>query len=135
MLSLSLFLGSAERDASAAHTQVPSRDVFDEASRAQCQGQVGALLQRCVELDREIEPKILEQGHTFNKYWGYLTRAGHDDKTHLQRQIEKYADIYCARVTNLHSYTPYHYWRAAGQLLAHEIGDLEPATHDDERDI
>jgi hypothetical protein len=72
------------------------------------------------DLDGELAPYLYDEGHTFNKHWGYLTRASHNDKSHLQRQIEKYADIYCAKVTDLYKYTPYHYFRAAPQILAHE---------------
>jgi hypothetical protein len=49
----------------------------------------------------------LQDGAGFNKRWGYLTRAGLDDKSQLCRQIEKYADIYTSRVSNFLRYTPY----------------------------
>lgn len=43
--------------------------------------------------------------------WGYLSRAGLNDKSQLARQIEKYADIYTSRVSNFLRYTPYMYFR------------------------
>ena len=72
-------------------------------------------------LDEELEPELYRVGDAFNKHWGYISRAGHDDKSHMARQIEKYADIYCAKVTNLYRYTPYHFFRAAPVDLAHDL--------------
>jgi len=40
-------------------------------------------------------------GTGVNKHWGYMCRARFSDKSHLMRQIEKYADIYTSRVSNL----------------------------------
>ena len=72
-------------------------------------------------------PRNKYTGEAANRHWGYLTRAGHNDKSHLHRQSEKYADVYCAKVTNFCRYTPYHYFRAAPQVLAHEVWeDVEP---------
>lgn len=60
-----------------------------------------------------------EDGRDFNERWGYLSRAGLNDKSQFTRQIEKYADIYTSRVSNFLRYTPYSYFRCfpAGQLL------------------
>ncbi|PNH09285.1 hypothetical protein TSOC_004092 [Tetrabaena socialis] len=52
--------------------------------------------------------------------WGYLSRAGLNDKSQLNRQIEKYADIYTSRVSNFLRYTPYSYFRSPSQSLAHD---------------
>lgn len=48
--------------------------------------------------------------------WGYLSRAGLNDKSQLNRQIEKYADIYTSRVSNFLRYTPYSYFRCVCSL-------------------
>lgn len=40
-------------------------------------------------LDDEIAPMVKEDGKEFNKRWGYMSRAGVNDKTLLQNQIEK----------------------------------------------
>ena len=57
-------------------------------------------------------PMLQQDGQTFNKYWGYLSRAGLNDKSQFTRQIEKYADIYTSRVANFLRYTPYMYFRS-----------------------
>ncbi|XP_059286045.1 uncharacterized protein LOC132039576 [Lycium ferocissimum] len=71
-------------------------------------------------LDQEIGPMLDEDGELFNNRWGYLSRAGLWDKSHLMRQIEKYADIYTSRVSNFLHYTPFMYFRAQEQNLAHD---------------
>eukprot|EP00959_Pyramimonas_sp_CCMP1952_P219940 4598214-Pyramimonas_sp.AAC.1 len=52
--------------------------------------------------------------------WGYLSRAGVNDKSHLARQMEIYADLYTSRVSNLYSKTPFQYFRSPTQSLAHD---------------
>eukprot|EP00961_Rhodomonas_salina_P269484 3640845-Rhodomonas_salina.2 len=37
-----------------------------------------------------------------NPYWGYITRAGLNDKSHIMKQIEKHADLYTSRVSNFY---------------------------------
>ncbi|XP_020103387.1 5'-nucleotidase domain-containing protein 4 isoform X1 [Ananas comosus] len=71
-------------------------------------------------LDQKIAPMLEADGELFNKRWGYLSRAGLWDKSHLMRQIEKYADIYTSRVSNFLHYTPFMYFRSQEQTLAHD---------------
>ncbi|XP_077232694.1 uncharacterized protein LOC143870068 isoform X2 [Tasmannia lanceolata] len=71
-------------------------------------------------LDHKIAPLLEADGEHFNRRWGYLSRAGLWDKSHLTRQIEKYADIYTSRVSNFLHYTPFMYFRAQEQTLAHD---------------
>ncbi|KAL2459790.1 HAD-superfamily hydrolase [Forsythia ovata] len=71
-------------------------------------------------LDQKIAPMLEADGEHFNKRWGFLSRAGLWDKSHLMRQIEKYADIYTSRVSNFLHYTPFMYFHAQEQSLAHD---------------
>lgn len=71
-------------------------------------------------LDAQIGPMLEQDGQHFNKRWGFLSRAGLNDKSQLCRQIEKYADIYTSRVSNFGRYTPYMYFRSPSQSLAHD---------------
>lgn len=50
-------------------------------------------------------PMLEQDGKDFSERWGYLSRAGLNDKSCLMRQIEKYADIYTSRVSNFLHYT------------------------------
>ena len=56
-----------------------------------------------------------------NPRWGLLMRAG-NDKSHLARQIERYADIYTSRVSNFCCYTPFVYLRSPRGSLPHDSG-------------
>ncbi|XP_017409451.1 uncharacterized protein LOC108322011 isoform X2 [Vigna angularis] len=71
-------------------------------------------------LDKKIAPMLEADGELFNSRWGFLSRAGLWDKSHLMRQIEKYADIYTSRVSNFLDYTPFMYFRSQEQNLAHD---------------
>ncbi len=78
---------------------------------------------RLVALDAEIAPLARAAGELSNP-WGLLTRAG-NDKSHLARQIERYADIYTSRVSNFLAATPFHYLRSRRGSLPHD--PVEPA--------
>ncbi|KAJ4954681.1 hypothetical protein NE237_011464 [Protea cynaroides] len=77
-------------------------------------------------LDQKIAPMLEADGEYFNKRWGFLSRAGLWDKSHLTRQIEKYADIYTSRVSNFLYYTPFMYFRSQEQSLAHDAYSNQP---------
>jgi 5'-nucleotidase len=72
-------------------------------------------------LDAEIGPILADDGQAFSKVWGLLLRAG-NDKSHLMHQIERHADIYTSRVSNLLHYTPFAYFRSPRGSLAHDPG-------------
>ena len=76
------------------------------------------------QLEAQLAALLFSEGCSMNRYWGFMARAGFADKSHLMRQIEKYADIYTSRVSNLFQYTPRAHFRGHRQLLAHEP-DLE----------
>ena len=99
----------------------PSPGLADEAHAEDCRRDVVQLRAAVKAVDDRLEPLLARVGEAFNRHWGYLTRAGHDDKSHIARQIEKYADVYCAKVTNLDAYTPFHHFRAAPVDLAHTM--------------
>ena len=99
----------------------PSPGLADEAHAEEYRRDVVSLRAAVKQVDDRLEPLLARVGEAFNRHWGYLTRAGHDDKSHIARQIEKYADVYCAKVTNLDAYTPFHHFRAAPVDLAHTM--------------
>lgn len=76
-------------------------------------------------LDEKIGPMLEADGELFSKRWGFISRAGLWDKSHLMRQIEKYADIYTSRVSNFLHYTPFMYFRSQEQTLAHDSYSYE----------
>jgi HAD superfamily 5'-nucleotidase-like hydrolase len=74
---------------------------------------------RLVEIDSRISPIAQAAVQLVNKNWGLLMRTG-IDKSHLARQIETYADIYTARVSNFLLVTPYAFLRSSRGSLPHD---------------
>ncbi len=88
-----------------------------------------------IKLDEEIAPYAAAAGEIGNSRWGPLMRAG-NDKSHLARQVERYADIYMSRVSDFLLHTPYVYLRAPRGSLPHDpedvplVAEAEPAVED-----
>ncbi len=80
---------------------------------------ITALREKLVALDAEIAPLAREAGELMNPNWGLLMRTG-NDKSHLARQIERYADVYTSRVSNLLLHTPFLYARSPRGTLPHD---------------
>jgi HAD superfamily 5'-nucleotidase-like hydrolase len=78
---------------------------------------------RLLTLDAEIAPLARAATELLHPRWGLLTRAG-NDKSHLARQIERYADIYTSRVSNFLHATPFVYLRSPRGSLPHD--PIEP---------
>lgn len=92
------------------HTQVPEEELLTRLS---------ALRAELEALDQEIAPLARAASELSNPRWGLLTRAG-NDKSHLARQVERYADIYTSRVSNFLFATPYVYLRSPRGSLPHD---------------
>jgi HAD superfamily 5'-nucleotidase-like hydrolase len=81
--------------------------------------ELNRLQHEMADLDEEISKLAVAAGEVGNTHWGPLMRAG-NDKSHLARQVERYADIYLSRVSNFLDYTPFHYFRAPRGSLPHD---------------
>jgi 5'-nucleotidase len=91
--------------------------------------ELAALRARLEELDDEIAPLAARATEISNPRWGQLMRAG-NDKSHLARQVERYADIYLSRVSNFLYHTPFAFLRSPRGSLPHDPGSAgaeEPA--------
>jgi hypothetical protein len=86
-----------------------------------------ALRQEIAALDQSLAPLAREAGELLNPRWGLLLRAG-NDKSHLARQLERYADIYTSRVSNLLYVTPHLFLRSARGSLPHDAAALPDAV-------
>jgi HAD superfamily 5'-nucleotidase-like hydrolase len=71
-------------------------------------------------LDVDIAPLATAAAKLGNQRWGLLLRAG-NDKSHLARQVERYADVYTSRVSNFLFETPFVYLRAPRGALPHDL--------------
>lgn len=96
------------------------------ADTAALEARVHDLRGQLVALDAEIGPLAKAGTELVNARWGLLTRAG-NDKSHLTRQIERYADIYTSRVSNFLHATPFAYFRSPRGSLPHDPVDHRPA--------
>ena len=76
------------------------------------------------ELDAEIRPLAKASSELSSTSWGLLMRAG-NDKSQLARQVERYADIYLAKVGDFLVHTPFAYFRASRGTLPHDAGRTE----------
>jgi HAD superfamily 5'-nucleotidase-like hydrolase len=89
------------------------------ATREMLHPRVQSLRSRLLTLDAEIAPMAKAAGELANPRWGLLTRAG-NDKSHLARQVERYADLYTSRVSNFLHVTPFEYLRSPRGSLPHD---------------
>jgi len=85
--------------------------------------ELSATTARLFELDDRIAPLARAATELGNPLWGPLMRAG-NDKSLFARQVERYADVYTSRVSNLRYRTPYAYLRAARGSLPHDEAPL-----------
>lgn len=69
--------------------------------------------------DEEVVPLAREAAALANENWGLLLRTG-NDKSHLARQLERYADVYTSRVSNFFYYGPHAYLRSSRGSLPHD---------------
>ena len=80
-----------------------------------------AVRDELVALDERIAPLARDSSTAHNQRWGLLLRTG-NDKSHLARQVERYADVYTSRVSNFLHHTPYVYLRAQRGSMPHDPG-------------
>jgi len=72
-------------------------------------------------LDHQIVPLARRGAQLSSAQWGLLMRAG-NDKSHLARQVQRYADVYTSRVSNFRLATPFAYLRSPRGSLPHSRG-------------
>jgi hypothetical protein len=80
---------------------------------------IDALRNDLTALDDEIAPLAKASGELRNAAWGPLMRSG-NDKSLFARQVERYADVYTSRASNLLFVTPYGFLRAPRMPLPHD---------------
>jgi 5'-nucleotidase len=81
---------------------------------------MGEIRSELVSRDQHVGELAREASELGNRRWGPLLRAG-NDKSRMARQLERYADIYTSRVSNLGAYTPFAYLRPPPGTLPHYV--------------
>lgn len=71
-------------------------------------------------VDKKIGKLIRSHSQFFNPYWGETMRAG-VEPSRLAGQIEKYACIYMAKISDFTDYSPRTYYRPRKKTLPHEL--------------
>jgi len=74
---------------------------------------------KITQIDLRIAPLAQAAGKLLNPHWGPLMRTG-IDKSHLARQVERYADIYTSRVSNFLYVSPFAFLRSSRGSLPHD---------------
>jgi len=81
--------------------------------------EAGRLRERLETLDTTIVPLARRSVEVLHPEWGPLLRAG-NDKSHLAHQVERSADVYTSRVSNLLYVTPFAYLRSSRGSMPHD---------------
>ncbi|WPU63278.1 HAD-IG family 5'-nucleotidase [Peredibacter starrii] len=98
-------------------------DLFDkeiEKGKKPDKTKVQAHFKKIEGVDKKIGKLIRSHSQFFNPYWGETMRAG-VEPSRLAGQIEKYACIYMAKISDFTDYSPRTYYRPRKKTLPHEL--------------
>ncbi len=90
-----------------------------DVSKTEIETEMNAIRVQLAELDLKIAPLAAEAAKAGSSRWGLIMRAG-NDKSHMARQVERYADVYLAKVGDFAAHTPFAYLRSARGSLPHD---------------
>lgn len=91
-----------------------------ESGNESLQDKIDSHLKRISDLDHKISPLIKQQQSVFNPYWGEVMRVG-IEQSYFAYQIERFACVYMARLSDLLKYPPRTYFRSQKHLMPHDI--------------
>ncbi|HVK61488.1 MAG TPA: HAD-IG family 5'-nucleotidase [Bdellovibrionales bacterium] len=91
-----------------------------ETGREADENKVQELQNQITEIDKTISTLIKKQQAMFNPHWGEVMRAGNEE-SYFAHQVDRFACIYMAKLTDLLEISPRMYFRAARRPLAHEL--------------
>jgi 5'-nucleotidase len=91
-----------------------------EAERVRHRRAVDRLRQRLKAIEHEYDQLEAGVSHRFHPFWGSLFKAGPETSA-FGNQVENYANLYTARVSNLCRYSPAHYFHSPRDRMPHEL--------------
>ena len=91
-----------------------------ETGKEADEGKVHDLQNQITELDKKISQLIKKQQALFNPYWGEIMRSGNEE-SYFAHQVDRFACIYMAKLSDLLEMSPRTYFRAERRPLAHEL--------------
>ena len=86
--------------------------------------QMAELQHKISAIDSDITKSLQEEQTYYNLHWGRVFRAGAEE-TYFAYQVDRYACIYMAKLSDLLAQSPLTYFRANRRLLPHDIA-LDP---------
>jgi 5'-nucleotidase len=90
-----------------------------EGRRSGRNAAIQALRGRISELDAQLGPLARASTELTNERWGLPFRTG-NDKSYMARKVERHADIYLSRVSNLRAPTPFAIFRSKRGTMPHD---------------
>ena len=91
-----------------------------ETGKEADEGKVHDLQNQITDLDKTISQLIKKQQALFNPYWGEIMRSGNEE-SYFAHQVDRFACIYMAKLSDLLEMSPRTYFRAERRPLAHEL--------------
>jgi HAD superfamily 5'-nucleotidase-like hydrolase len=92
-----------------------------EAERGRVKRAVERVRGRMRTVDAELQMIERRIDQRFHPYWGSLLKEANEESS-FGAQVEEYACLYTARVSNFLAYSPQQYFRSPRDEMAHEIG-------------
>jgi HAD superfamily 5'-nucleotidase-like hydrolase len=81
---------------------------------------IDQIIEKSKALDKLISPLIRKQQKLFNPYWGEVMRVGIEE-SYFAHQVDRFACVYFAKLTDFLSLSPRTYFRSIKRLLPHEL--------------
>jgi HAD superfamily 5'-nucleotidase-like hydrolase len=91
-----------------------------ERGEAGLDKKVEALIKKSKAIDKQLSPLIHKQEKMFNPYWGEVMRVGIEE-SYFAHQVERFACIYMAKLSDLLEFSPRTYFRSTYRPLPHEL--------------
>lgn len=93
-----------------------------EANKSVDKKEIDRLFSEIDGINSKISDLLDEFREYYNPFWGEMMRAGQEE-SRFADQVEKYACIYMAKVSDLLDYSPKTYFRPHKRILPHEINN------------
>ena len=81
---------------------------------------IDSLRDRAMLMDAEVDSLEARIDRAYNPHWGSCLREGNEN-SRFGEQVNDYADLYTARVSNFGPYSPLRYFRAPRRPMPHEM--------------
>lgn len=91
-----------------------------EKNKTVDESRIESLQKSIAEIDTLISGFIKKQQLMYNVHWGQLMRAGNEE-SYFAYQVDRYACIYMAQLSDLLELSPRTYFRSPRKALSHEI--------------